>query len=260
MIMTERQRDQRWRRFSFSDVDTVADLLMHYPDLSALLISDGIDTVGSGNDSLADCYARSGWHPDTVLDRLALVARKPSWQEDEDWSQVGLQDLVDHIVARHHAYLAGELPRLVRLARAIAARDPDAVELHRRLDAYAANVAAHLEREEARLFPVCVELEHAAAHGVVPASGALRLAVDDLETSHQTQADELPMLAALLDRLIDAGGSTPLRAALRDGLAALADDQAEHHRKEEDYLLPAALHAQEVLSTGIYRLHPERKP
>ena len=258
--MMERRRDERWRRFTFSGGDTVADLLMHYPDLSAVLIGDGVDTVASGDDSLDDCCARSGWHPDEMLERLALVARKPSWQEDEDWSQVGLQDLVDHIVARHHGYLAGELPRLVRLAGAIAARHPDAGELHRRLVGYAADVSAHLEREEAMLFPVCVELEHAAAHGVVPASGVLRVAVDDLETGHQTQADELPALSALLDQLADASGCAPFRAALRDGLDALADDLAEHHRKEEDYLLPAALHAQEVLSTGPNRLHPERKP
>lgn len=248
------------RGFAFGGGDTVGDLLMHYPDLSPPLIEAGIDPVRDRDATVADCCARLGRDQTDLLERLALLARKPAWGDDEDWSQASLQDMVDHVVARHHAYLDGELPRLLRLAQAIAARCPGGAALHARLAAFAAAIASHLRREEDTLFPACIELDHAAAHDHLPDGPLLRVAVQDLEDGHQFQLDELPAMLGLVGSLPEAPCDLPFRAALIQGLLALADDLADHHRKEEEYLLPAALHAQEVLSTGIFRHHPEWRP
>ena len=241
------------RRFAFAGDDTVGDLIAHYPDLAPTLIAAGIDPLADGDERIADGCARLGLDVDALLERLALVARKPAWDESEDWSQSGLQELVDHVVASHHAYLAGELPRLVVLAQAAARRSPAGRELHHRMAEFANLLGAHLAREEAGLFPVCLELEHAAHSGSVPNAAALRVAMHDLESGHDGHEAEIAALAELVEQLPAEAVDDRLRAALRDGLAALERDLDEHHRKEEEYLFPAALHAHEVLSTGIFR-------
>jgi len=247
-------------RFAFSRDDTVGDLLTHYPDLAIAVNAVGIDPVRSGDETIAACCARLGLEPDRLLERCALAGRKPAWHEAEDWSQSGLQELVDHILASHHAYLAGELPRLVCIARAVAARSAAGRELHDRLVEFASVVSRHLAREECGLFPVCVELDHAAASGRVPDASLLRVAMHDLASGHDEHEAELAALSDLVTALPPEAADADQRAALRDGLAALAADLDEHHRKEEEYLLPAALHAQEVLSTGIFRHDSARRP
>jgi len=53
---------------------------------------------------------------DSVIAALEEAEKKPG-VEVENWAERPLESLSSHIMAKHHAYVKGELPRLAQLAQ-----------------------------------------------------------------------------------------------------------------------------------------------
>lgn len=232
--------------FLFSLSDPVASYLERYPDAPAVLARLGIDPVQDLDRPIGDAPVS-----EHQLDLLAVELHASRWHEDEDWTSADLEDLVLHISDAHHVYLASELPRLMRLTRRLANED-QSDRLDARMRTLAQQLQAHIEREEAELFPACRSVAIASYGAALPNGKRLRLSANDLQIGHEDIERELPLLLALVD------GGTPdpipgLREALRTGLAALADDLQQHHYEEEDCLIPAVMHCEEVLSRPVLR-------
>jgi iron-sulfur cluster repair protein YtfE (RIC family) len=235
--------------FCFSASDPVAAYLDRFSDAPAVLATLGIDHRHDPDRPIGD-----GMAGEERLDRLAMQLRVERWAEDDDWTSADLEDLVAHLTAVHHRYLTSELPRLQRLARRLAASgNGDAAVLDASLMRFSAAILAHLEREEAGVFPACRAIARAANGAPLPDGQRLRLDVHDLETGHERFERDLPALRSLARGLEDDLLLPGVRQALVSGLDALADDLRQHHYEEMECLLPAALHCQELLSRPVRR-------
>ena len=234
--------------FTFSLSDTVAAYLERFPEAPGALKRLHIDPIRDLSRSMANCGIG-----EQNLDDLAACLQASRWHEDEDWTTANLEDLVLHISSAHHTYLTSELPRLLRLTRRLEADGAVTNGLDARLRSLSNRLLAHLEREESELFPVCRALGLASHGAALPNSRLLRLGTNDLEVGHEDIERELPLLLALTAECTDHKPLPGLCQALRLGLEALKTDLLQHHYEEEDCLIPAALHWQEVLSRPVLR-------
>lgn len=235
---------------AFAASDRSADLVARYPLLAVPLAALG---CGAGDRrSVAELAVDTGRAPEALLDALAIAARRPAPADATDWSAATLGELVAHLVGDHHVFAREELARLRRVAAVLARAGADG-GIATRLDTIARLLIAHLDDEERRLFPACTALDSALDGGGLPSRDQLENALRAVARGHRDVEDGLPPLAAAAHALTVPPALAAARAALADGLAALVTDLARHQREEDDILLPAALHARDVLSTLITR-------
>ena len=152
--------------------------------------------------------------------------------------------LLDLILDTHHVYARDVLPRMRESAAAIPAadfrRDERLTKVGEAIEALSDEMLTHLHREESMLFPV---LRHiAASTDVSPVD--MEIILPPIECMHREHdfIDELvEYLRQLTDDFQPPAWAVAEHRALLDELAAFATDTAEHVRKENEVLFPAAL-------------------
>lgn len=133
--------------------------------------------------------------------------------------------LVDYIVDRFHEAHRRDLPPILALANALAARGAGDV-LAARLKRMAEDLEAHMFKEEMRLFPMI-------GQGGAPLVGHL---VDDMVDEHREHEAGVAEVRAMLTPLEAPRGAEADLAALRAAIEALFADLAEHVRIEDGVL------------------------
>ncbi len=209
-------------------------LFLAYPKARETLARLGL---AEACDRLDAACARIGLGVDEALLQLALTLMPAPVPTKQRLDNLGIGELIDLIVQRHHAWTRAELGRLSVLARALSNGD----EVIALLAHFGADVLAHMWDEEHRLFPLCRSLEEV---GPETEDGQLVLAFRGMSHSHDEIDVELAELHAGIAAL---AGSSPAAQALLAGLQALARDMEQHTLLEDEFLLPAATSAEELL-------------
>ena len=135
---------------------TLSSIVLDHPACAAVLQARRIDFCCDGGRTVRDACAARGLDVAPVLAALEAAAGSRDAARAEDPRAMKTEELVAHIVSRHHAYLRSALPFLVPLASKVARvhgdhdprlRDVQEVffELREALD-------AHLDEEEQVLF------------------------------------------------------------------------------------------------------------
>lgn len=157
--------------------------------------------------------------------------RGDSWGDPRELST---PDLVDFIVARHHGYLREELPALGALAAVVSEahgdRAPELRELRAALEELSGLMLAHLEREEAVLFP---RLLAPGADRALLAQVSGQMTEED-----RAQAALLGRIRALTDGFALPPWACAGHRALLAGLAQLEGDVFTHAHLEGHVLAP----------------------
>ncbi len=220
---------------------TLADLVTERPDLSACLDALGLDYCCGGNRSLARAAAEAALDLDAVL---AELRSRPGVPIEPGW--FGIDGLVDHLVATHHAYVREALPRLVALADKVAtvhgANHPELIDVASLVWELHADLMPHLIKEEEVLFPMIRSLTSETAAPAMRSVG-LHRPILAMGADHDT-------VGALLGRLRRRAGDYRVPddgcASYRALFAGLAEFEADTHRhvhEENNLLFPAALAA-----------------
>ena len=227
---------------------TVADLVTERPARSRVFERHGLDYCCGGGEPLAAACAKRGIDAEAVAEELAAADAETDADAGEiDWSRRSLTELVDHIEQTHHAYLRRELPRLGQLldkvAEAHGSAHPWTRDLRQTLRDLAAELRAHMGKEEQILFPWIRSLE-SGTDASSPSSGhGIDAPIRVMEEEHRAAARALERLRERSGGYVapaDACGT--FRAAL-DGLAELEGDMHRHIHKENHVLFPRAARA-----------------
>src|SRR5690625_97306 len=85
-----------------------------YSKASEFFKKDKVDFCWGGDEPIKDQFAKTDLDGKKVLDELnkAFTEWDQAGNEAKDWDEVPLEELIDHIVHHHHAYLREELPAL----------------------------------------------------------------------------------------------------------------------------------------------------
>lgn len=214
---------------------TVSDAVRRYPNLSRLFEQVGVDYCCGGNVPIADACTEKGLDAATMVTMINAQLDVPV-ETGERLDTLTTKELVDHIVATHHAYLREELPRLAELTQKVAQAhgddDPRLMQVARVFSELAEELLPHQDKEEQRAFPAIL----AAEAGTGP--GPERRELSELETEHERVGGLLAELNRLTDGYTPAEWACNSTRAMLDGLGRLEADTHRHVHAENYILFP----------------------
>ena len=223
---------------------TIGALVAARPLLARVFSALGIDYCCGGKQTLAAACSRQGLDVATTIALLdAALATLTAGPAEVDAAAMGLGDLADHIESTHHAYLKTELPRLVEMADRVGAkhgwRDARLPEVATAVSLLAAEMIAHMQKEEFILFPAVRAIEAGAEAGIC--GGDLTGPIRQMEAEHESAGQLTARLRALTDGFTPDAEACNTHRALLAGLAEFESDLHRHVHKENNVLFPRAL-------------------
>jgi regulator of cell morphogenesis and NO signaling len=228
----------------------VGQLVVERPGRARLFERLGIDYCCGGAKPLDRACREQGLDVATVLRELEATEAGDVGPDGFDAAGATMTELVDHVVAKHHAYLHRELPRLAALAdRVVTAhvvRHPELSELRAVFRSLREELIFHMLKEEKVLFPVIKRLE-AAAELPELHCGTVLNPIRVMEHEHDDAGAALARLRALTAGYTPPADACPTYRAMLDGLAELEADLHLHIHEENNILFPRARAAEEAL-------------
>lgn len=225
---------------------TVGRLVAERPGRARFFESVGIDYCCGGKIPLEQAVKSRGLEVKPVTDMLEAADAKA---QDHDVvlinaDAMGLDELTEHIVQTHHAYLRAELPRLGQITdkvhRVHGEREPRLAELRRAFRAFRDELAEHMMKEERILFPMIRELAQAKGWKQFHC-GSIANPIRQMEAEHQNAGDALAIMREATNGYQPLEWACNTYRAMLDGLAQLERDMHQHVHKENNVLFPKAI-------------------
>jgi regulator of cell morphogenesis and NO signaling len=231
-----------------SSTQTVRQLATEIPNATRVFEKLGIDYCCGGGKSLEAACAYAKIAVADVLRTLEEGSVPVEGAATPDFSEASLNELVLHIVSRHHGYVKHEIPRLQKLlAKVVSVHGRNHAELiaiQKVFSALGAELTSHMMKEEMVLFPYIAQMELALESGKqLPraAFGAVGNPVHMMELEHEDSGNALKELRSLTSNYTppqDACFSyNTLFAALKD----FETDLHQHIHLENNILFPRAV-------------------
>jgi regulator of cell morphogenesis and NO signaling len=238
---------------------TVREIAIEHPTTVRVFESLGIDYCCGGKRSLQDACQRAGVPVERALDLLAAV-KENSTTDTANWGGASTQQLIRHIVGRHHSYVRSETPRLSTMFEKVVSRHGQAhSELASIRDLFKAlteELSVHMQKEENVLFPYFEQMESAVARGTAPPPevfGSVEMPISRMLADHDDAGELLAKIRALSNEYQAPDSACPTYRALYHGLEEFERDLHHHVHLENNILFPRALHMEQ----GIVELAHE---
>ncbi len=219
--------------------ETLAQIAIDRPQAPGVFIRHGLDFCCHGKRSLEEACAEQGLDPAAVLAEIDRAA--PADGDATSWKDRPLAELVDHILARYHAPLRGDVAALITLAakveRVHAAKPTCPHGLAAHLGAVAQELESHLGKEEKILFPMIKSGHGAMAH----------MPVNVMMQEHEDHGESLRRTRELTGDLVVPPEACNSWRALYGELERLERELMEHIHLENNVLFPRALNGDGAL-------------
>ena len=225
---------------------TVRDIVLENPQAARVFESFGIDYCCGGNRPLDEACRLANAAVETVLE----VLRRPVTVEevlDGRWNSASLEELADHIIETHHAFVRRESPRLADLLQKVRGRHatihPELGRLEELFAGLASELADHMLKEEGILFPMIKRLEEATrADGAVGASfRGIEFPIQRMMAEHDDAGEALTGIHSLTAAFQPPADACTSFRALYQGLEEFERDLHRHIHLENNILFPRAV-------------------
>lgn len=234
---------------------TIGEMVSERLDRSRVFEKYGLDYCCGGGKTVTEACADKGIDPDAVFGDLKKAETDSPESQSEDYSQMSLGSLVDHIVQTHHAYLKAELPRLGGLLTKVVNKhgenDKRLYQVQDVFHAFAAELESHWTREERILFPMIKSLDARDQKPAFP-PGMLPNPIRVMEREHENAGAALANLRELTDNFTPPEFACNTYKAMLAAMVELESDTHVHIHKENNILFPRAVARESELS-GITR-------
>ncbi len=215
--------------------DSVSQWVVELPARSRVFEKNGIDYCCGGKATLRQACAKRHVNPETVIADLLAAGHEP---DQKDWSAATLTELADHIESTHHAWLKRELPRTAMLVHRTytvhGLHYPWLTELKTTYDRFAAEMDAHMFKEEHILFPRIRLIDAKRTDIEVDQPVAI------MEHEHDRAGADLEKLQSLSNNYTAPEDACNTFRAMLDALREIQADTHVHVHKENNILFPRA--------------------
>lgn len=230
---------------------TVRELAVEISGATRVFEKMGIDYCCGGGRSLADACAIAGIESKDVQIELTLAAH--GQPEGPNLQTTTLENLINHIVVKHHSFTRLELARLNALLEKVCAAYG---ESHRELwqiqalfVELTADLEIHMRKEEQVLFPYVIRMEAAVQQHMPlfhPPFGTVANPVRMMMAEHDRAGELLKEI-----RRLSANYTSPTEACmsyqtLYSALEALEKDLHQHIHLENNILFPRAVEMEPI--------------
>jgi regulator of cell morphogenesis and NO signaling len=217
---------------------TVGGIVVEIPEAAQLFSRNGIDYCCGGSRLLseailADVPKDRSFDPDALGAALeAASQRVQALAATEDFRELSADALMDHIEAKHHAYLKEALPeiseRLAMVLRAHGQNHPELFQVHGLFGQVRTDLEQHLVKEEVLLFP-------GLTHGTP--DEATRALARTIQEEHTAVGEMLRTLRRLNRDYVAPEDACPTYRRLLKELETLEGDLFQHIHLENNILL-----------------------
>ncbi len=232
---------------AITDNTTVGEVAGSVPASVRVFQQFGIDFCCGGGKTLAEACSDKGVPLDQLLAGVTSAQQSPATSATKDWSSAKLENLIDHILAKHHAFLRAEFPRLgAMLAKVIEVhgqKHPESLlPLGRLYSGLRKELEEHMWKEENILFPLIRQLEQAektpgAMRPGMPVGGP----IDVMQMEHESAGEALRKMREVSSGFQAPADGCATYRALFDGFREFEADLHEHIHLENNILFPRAL-------------------
>ena len=191
---------------------------------------------------------KAGALPDVVNQKIDLIVDAATETAGETLSEMSLNDLIDHILDKHHVYTKDEMAHLTPLMAKVASRHGDHYEYLLELkDLFAAvcdDLEPHMMKEEMVLFPYIRDLEYRLSNNLTaafPAFGTVRHPISMMNVEHEEVGELLSKMRATTNDYALPDGACPSFTALYHRLEAFERDIHQHIHLENNLLFPRSV-------------------
>jgi regulator of cell morphogenesis and NO signaling len=226
---------------TFSVNDRLGDIVAQLPKAGDVFKENQIDFCCGGNRQLCEVAKEQGVDPDGLVTELNELFEtvKDNMQQDVDWTKAPLDEFVDHIVNKHHAYLQTTLPALGELTtKILRVHGPNHGELskvHRYFHQLKMEFEEHMIKEETLVFPKI--LEYSRTHSPELLDQAVD-AIHELEEEHDSCGDLLKELHKITSGFaVPEDGCSTYHYTFQK-LAEVESDTITHVHLENNILFP----------------------
>lgn len=224
--------------------ESVANLLARHPTWIRRLESLHIDYCCHGNSTWEEACRVRGLDPGETLDELHH-GESPLDSAHPDASQLTVDELVDHIVQVHHAYLRDRLPIIDELFAEVLLRHggslQDIAKMKTIFHGLREELETHMIKEELVLFPWAKRKDQPNASQSPPFSIAMPIRA--MEREHDDAGRALEQLRELSANYTPPAEACALYRGLLEHLADLEQDLHLHIHEENNVLFPRLLNA-----------------
>jgi regulator of cell morphogenesis and NO signaling len=225
---------------------TVRELALEIPQATRVFEQLGIDYCCGGTKSLEEACAAKNLAVAEVL--ATLESQPPAEETPVEWQQGSLAELIAHIVAKHHAYVKSEVPRLQQLlAKVCSVHGQNHPELNSIRDTFAGlgeELSMHLMKEERILFPYIAQMEAARAAGRPaqrPMFGTVQNPVQMMIMEHDSAGDAMRSIRQASSAYTVPPDGCISYQTLYKALAEFEADLHQHIHLENNILFPRAV-------------------
>jgi regulator of cell morphogenesis and NO signaling len=227
---------------------TVRDIAVGVAGATRVFETMGIDYCCGGGRSLGEACDHAGVEPAAVLRALETASVVPDETPVAALAALSLEELIVHIVEKHHVYTKDALGRVTMLFDKVCAahgeRHPELFPFREVFVELRNDLVPHMMKEEQVLFPYVVAMEHAEAAGrprPLPMFGTVKNPIRMMSLEHDTAGDLLARLRDGSDGYtVPADGCMSFRT-LYGALEELEKDLHEHIHLENNLLFPKAV-------------------
>jgi regulator of cell morphogenesis and NO signaling len=215
-----------------------------------------LDFCCKGGKTIDEACAEKSVNSDAVLADLGTATTNDEGANDQ-FTTLALDELIDHIVGTHHAFVRNALPALFTHTQKVAsvhgANHPEVVEIARRFAIVAETLQNHMVKEEGILFPYVRSLVDAAERQSqvrMPSFGSAQNPIRMMEAEHQAAGDEMYEIRALSSTYNPPEDACTTFKVTYKELDNFERDLHQHVHLENNILFPKAIALEaQLLST-----------
>lgn len=227
---------------------TVREIALEMPITTRVFEEFKIDYCCHGDTLFDEACLKAGALPDIVNQKLDRIVDSSNDTAGGTFSDMKLNDLLDHILKTHHAYTREEMAHLTPLMAKVASRHGDhygyLLELKDLFATICDDLEPHMLKEEMVLFPYIGDLEYRLSNKLTPAFpafGTVRHPINMMGIEHEEVGELLSKMRSITDDYALPDGACPSFTALYHRLEAFERDLHQHIHLENNLLFPRAI-------------------
>ena len=209
--------------------------------------SYNIDFCCNGNRSIAAASKEKNIDENLILQQLSEVLDKKG-DSEIDFKSWSIDLLADYIEKKHHRYVRAKTaeitPYLAKIADVHGDRHPELYEIKELFAQSAADLSAHMIKEENILFPLIREMVEKKARGeklTRPPFGSIENPIKAMQIEHDNEGVRFRRISELSNNYeTPQDGCNTYRVTL-NLLKEFEDDLHRHIHLENNILFPAAI-------------------
>ena len=214
---------------------------------ASLFQTYNIDYCCGGNITISDACKEAGIDTESLIRQLEVLAVQKD-PDSEYFNNLGLGELSDYIVKRHHAYVHESIPvlkkNLEKICNVHGEHHPELFEINKLFTGSAGDLTMHMQKEEIMLFPFIKRMEMAKKGNLpLPASpfGPVSNPIRMMMAEHQVEGDRFNEISRISNNYQLPEDACATYEVTFKQLKEFEDDLHRHIHLENNILFPKAI-------------------